>query len=222
MRRTISFALKAIIVIAAVVGVTLSALGGNEEFMGGGSEFMYFTIQSNIAIALTAIVGLILMILKKQHYAWEVIKLVFTVSITLTGLVFCGMLAPFMGLAAFRANNILTHMVVPLSAIADFFVEEKLKPLRKRDSWYVVLPPIAYVIYAGIGFALNWEFAKDQNYPYYFLNWGSEAGAFGFAKGEPYPTLGCVYYIIFLAAIVAGIGILYVVLGNKANKKKAN
>lgn len=53
---------------------------------------------------------------------WWVIKFVGTVSITLTGAVFCFVLAPTLGNAAWNLQNILTHVVVPVAAIIDFFV----------------------------------------------------------------------------------------------------
>ena len=50
------------------------------------------------------------------------LKFVFTVSITLTGVVFCAVLAPTMPGAFGDAATVLTHVVVPVCAIADLFV----------------------------------------------------------------------------------------------------
>lgn len=217
MRKIISYMLKAIVVISSVVGVALFAIPGTDGFMGAGTTFMYFTIQSNIAIAAVALIGIIMMILKKRYRQFEIIQLVFTVSISLTGLVFCIMLAPTFGASAFVINNVLTHIISPVAAVADFFVEERKYALRKRDVTYVIIPPICYVIYAGIGYASNWDFGNGVNYPYYFLNWGSPAGAFKIVKEAPY--LGTVYYILILAGVVVGLGFLYRCLGNLSSKK---
>ncbi len=219
-RTIISYILKSIIAVASITGVVLFAIPGVDGFMGGGKSFMYFTIQSNMAIAVVAIIGIILMALKKQSHAWEAIQLVFTISISLTGCVFCFVLAPTMGAVAFGIKNILTHMIAPLCSIADFFVENKKYKLLKRDVSYVVIPPICYVIYAGIGYALNWQWSEGENYPYFFLNWGSPAGAFGFSKEAPY--MGTIYYILILAGFVVGLSFLYVYLSNLANKKNIN
>lgn len=54
---------------------------------------------------------------------------------------------------------------------------------------WVIVPPMLYSIYAGIGYARNWQFAEGYNYPYFFLNWGSPAGAFGLTDELPY--MGC-------------------------------
>ena len=47
-----SILMKTVVIIAAVVGIILSAIQSSEAFMGGSRVFMYFTIQSNIFIAL--------------------------------------------------------------------------------------------------------------------------------------------------------------------------
>lgn len=61
---------------------------------------------------------------KKQQITdcWYLIKFVGTISITLTGMVFCFVLAPTMGRYAWNLQNILTHVVVPIAAVVDFFV----------------------------------------------------------------------------------------------------
>ena len=40
----------------------------------------------------------------------------------LTGIVFCFVLAPVLGAHAWSLPNVLTHVAVPLAAVADFFV----------------------------------------------------------------------------------------------------
>ncbi len=121
--RAVSVILKGITVIAAVLGVFLSAGAGRGSFMGGNRVFMYFTIQSNIAVALIAAVGLVLLLRgKKIADGWYVVKWMGAVSITLTGAVFCFVLAPTFGAYAWNAQNVLTHVVVPVTAVADFFV----------------------------------------------------------------------------------------------------
>ena len=56
-RKVVSGMLKGIVVVSAAVGVILSALAGANTFMGGRRVFMYFTIQSNIAIGLICLIG---------------------------------------------------------------------------------------------------------------------------------------------------------------------
>ena len=216
--RNLSIVLKTLTFVSAAAGVIITATSSAGTFMGGSRVFMFFTIQSNIAIALVAFVGGVLLLGKaKIGRVWQVIKFVFTVSITLTGAVFTFVLAPTLGNHAWNFQNVLTHVVVPIAAIADFFVVGPFGRLKKRDVFFIVLPPLAYVIYAGIGYVLGWEFLEGIRYPYFFLNWGSPAGAFGFMSGLPY--MGTVWWILALLAGLLIVGFLYLIIIDWIKKK---
>ncbi len=207
-RRNLSFALKAAVFVSAVLGTILSAIAGRAAFMGGGSVFMFFTIQSNIALEVICAVGFWLLTRKKTiPNRWYTVKFVGTVSITLTGMVFCFVLAPTMGTAAWTPANILTHVVVPVCSVADFFVAGIYGDIPKIKILWVTLPPLVYAVFAGIGYVLGWEFAPGLNYPYFFLNWGSPAGAFGFSKELPF--MGCAWWILALLVLLLVCGALY-------------
>ena len=208
MQKAISCILKIIVFVSAILGTFLSAYAGRHSFMGGSRVFMYFTIQSNIAIAIICAAGLIGLFRNKSvSDLWWVIKFVGTVSITLTGAVFCFVLAPTLGNAAWNLQNILTHVVVPVAAIIDFFVVGVSSNIKKRNTFWVIVPPILYAVYAGIGYVENWQFAEGYNYPYFFLNWGSPAGAFGFT--DELPFMGCAWWIISLFVVLLIVGYLY-------------
>ncbi len=218
-RKCLSIILKLVTVISALTGTFLSAYAGRNSFMGGSRVFMYFTIQSNIAIAIICAIGLVLLLGRKDiRGAGYVIKFVGTVSITLTGVVFAVLLAPLLGTNAWNIQNTLTHLVVPVAAIADFFVVTGAEDIRRRDVIYVIIPPILYAIYAGIGYVQGWEFATGVNYPYFFLNWGSPAGAFGFSKELPF--LGTVWWIILLLLFLIGVGHLYLTIVKRINHEE--
>ncbi len=210
-QKSLSYLLKIIVFLSAIIGTILSAYAGRHSFMGGSRVFMYFTIQSNIAIAI--ICALELYYLKRNqeiHMAWWIIKFVGTVSITLTGVVFCFVLAPTMGINAWNIQNILTHIIVPILSIVDFFLLAGEINIRKTSIIYVIIPPILYAIYAGIGYIKGWEFSEGINYPYFFLNWGSSAGAFGFTNELPY--IGSAWWILLLLIFLIAIGYFYLVL----------
>ena len=206
-RKTVSWILKGIVIICAVSGTVISALAGKNTFMGGSHVFMFFTIQSNIAIALVCLIGMAFLLKGHAPGWWYVVKFVFTVSITLTGIVFCFVLAPTLKGHAWNLQNILTHVVVPIAAVADFFVTGVRSDIRKNSVIYVTIPPLLYAVYAGIGYVSGWEFIKGANYPYFFLNWGSPAGAFGFVKGLPF--MGCVWWILAILIFLIAVGLLY-------------
>ncbi len=65
--RLISYILKFIVISAAVLGTILSAYAGRRYFMGGSKVFMYFTIQSNLAIALICAIEFIILLQKKKY-----------------------------------------------------------------------------------------------------------------------------------------------------------
>ena len=211
MRKIISCRLKGCVVVSAVVGVILSALASAKTFMGGRRVFMYFTIQSNIAIAVICLIGgLLLAAGRKPGNGWFVVKFMGTVSITLTGVVFCFVLAPTLADKAWNIQNILTHVISPVCAIIDFFVTGIDAKIKKTAVVYVIIPPILYAIYAGIGYVQNWQFAPGYNYPYFFLNWGSPAGAFGFSKELPY--MGCAWWILALLVFLMFVGLIFLLI----------
>ena len=217
-RRIVSLILKIVVIVSAAAGTAISALAGSRSFMGGSRVFMYFTIQSNIAIAVLCAVGAVLLLRNRQvGTAWFVVKFVGTVAITLTGVVFCFVLAPTMGKAAWNLQNILTHVVVPLFSVADYFVTGVSAEVRMRSVFFVTLPPLAYAIYAGIGYVRGWQFAKGLNYPYFFLNWGSPAGAFGFSRQLPF--MGVAWWILALLAFLLAIGSLYLSIVRALRKR---
>ena len=216
--RNISLILKAVVFAAAVAGTVLSAASGRHVFMGGGTVFMYFTIQSNLFAAAVSAAGAVLLLRKKPvPGAWYVVRLVMAVAITLTGAVFCFVLAPTMWKAAWSLPNILTLVIVPAASVADLFVSCRQGELKKHDLLFVLIPPFSYVIYAGIGFAAGWEFSPGNNYPYFFLNWGSPAGAFGFSDRLPF--MGCFWWILLLTGLICGTGLLYLALLEKLKNR---
>lgn len=216
--RICSYLLKCIVIVSAAAGVFLSALASRETFMGGSRVFMYFTIQSNIAIALICLIGILLLWRGTPAVTvWYTVKFVGTVSITLTGAVFCFVLAPTLGKYAWNVQNVLTHVVVPIAAVADFFATGIGSEIPKRNNLFVILPPLAYAAWAGYGYAGGWEFGPGINYPYFFLNWGSPAGAFGFSK-EP-PWMGCAWWILMLFILLLLTGYLYLVISDVIRKR---
>ena len=218
-QKGISLVLKAVVITSAVVGTLLSYLGGRNTFMGGSVVFMYFTIQSNIAIAVICAIGTGFLLKDKEtSRAWHVIKFVGTVSITLTGVVFGFVLAPTLGTLAWNIQNILTHVVVPVAAVIDFFITCSTARIKKSNVFLVTIPPILYAIYAGIGFIEGWEFAGGLNYPYFFLNWGSKVGAFGFS--DELPFMGCAWWILALLLFLVIVGYGYLLIVDAIHGKK--
>lgn len=228
MRKTItipkaaSLVLELLTAVCMAVGITLtSQMGGG--FMAGGTAFLYFTVQSNLWIG--AVCALFFALNTAALFrpsftiprALHLVKFVFTVSITLTGIVFCCVLAPTMPGSFRSAANVLTHVVVPLAAIVDLFLCRP-QDIRFGHFAYALIPPVYYLIFAGIGYALGWDFGGGNNYPYFFLNWDSPAGAFGFSSEMPY-FMGCVWWILFLILFLSGMATGYIALIKRLNRR---
>lgn len=204
----ISMLLKIAVAVFAIAGVIITC-SGSRAFMGGHRAFMYFTIQSNIALATICIVDAFFVIKKRKDLkAWFVVRFMGVVSITLTGVVFSIFLAPTLGGYVWNMQNIITHIVVPLIAIADYLLTETYSNDYTCTSLWGTIPPLAYTIYAGIGYINKWEFATGMIFPYTFLNWGSPAGALGYSKAPPY--LGCVWWILIILLFILLIGRVYI------------
>ena len=213
-RKIISLVLKLTVIVSAAAGTFRSAYAGRGTFMGGSRVFMFFTIQSNVLMALISVAGIFFLFRRKAvNNLWRIIKLVGTVSITLTGVVFAVLLAPILGNAAWNLQNTLTHVVVPVAAVADYFVLLAGAGLKKRTVFFVLIPPFLYVVYAAAGYVQGWEFIKGQTYPYFFLNWGGPLGAFGFSNA--FPFMGCVWWIVVLMLFLLLVGWCYLAVTDR-------
>ncbi|MBR3674475.1 MAG: hypothetical protein IKN65_09450, partial [Clostridia bacterium] len=93
--------IKTVLVVVGILGIVFTAQ--SSAFMGGGSVFFFFTVQSNIfiiAMALIFLINEIVLLITKKSFVNQTllfIKYVATVAITVTFLVFFTMLAPLMG-----------------------------------------------------------------------------------------------------------------------------
>ena len=220
----ISLLLQLTVFGCALAGVIMTAGMTSETFMGGATAFLYFTVQSNIWIGAVCLVFAAINIccaLSRRAVTIPlpllVIKFVFTVSITLTGIVFCCVLAPTMPGAFSSATNVLTHVVVPAAAIADLFVGTPVS-LKYRHFAWALIPPIYYLFFSAIGYVCSWDFGGGNNYPYFFLNWDSPAGAFGFADGMYF--MGSFYWVIVMIAFISALSAGYIAAMKKICAKR--
>ncbi len=215
-QKAMSYFLKITVIVATIIGVSHTIYVSSMTAVGGQSALMFFTIQSNIGIAVVCFIGCFLMQGHKPvSRVWHVIKFVSTVSITLTGVVFGLILAPTLGTEAWNIRNTLTHLIVPMASVADFFVVGTGTRIRNEEIVYVIIPPLLYAIYASVGYVNGWEFVDGYNYPYFFLNWGSKAGAFGFTNELPF--MGTAWWILALFIFLMIVGYIYVVISRKVD-----
>ncbi len=219
-KKAISLTAKLLIFALSLVGVILSLKAPIGSIVEGKYAILYFTIQSNIWIGLTCLITAIMLIIEMatgnnffKRYVF-IVKQVFTVSITVTGIVYCFILAPFLSSSEWTIANVLTHILVPVLSVFDYFYFDAREcKLYMRQAFFSIIPPTLYVIFTTIGYFTGLSFGDGINYPYFFLNWGSPAGAIGFSREAPY--LGVAYFIILLAGLVVGISIFYIWISGK-------
>ena len=224
MRNKISVFLKSLIFAASFFGVIWSFFNAQSDgYSHWSKRLLYFTSQSNIWIGLTCLSILLIPIIKPTQNNSRVknmlylLKYVFTVSITLTGFIFCAVLAP--GAAndnynAWTAASIMTHIIVPVLSVVDFFIDTYKVSILKRHIPLVALPPFAYMIFASALCVLKVDFGRGDPFPYFFFNYYSPAGFFGFSNEMPY-VIGSFYWIVLMLGIIISVGALYRRLYNK-------
>lgn len=228
-KNIISLCLKVIVIISVITGVIYSILYGK---INGYSVLLYFTTQSNIWILIIDFIFIIFMIkdFNKEHlYNYKLIKAyqVFVTCITVTGLVFCLILAPGYYLSdanipdytPFNFAAVLLHIVVPLLSVIDYVYFTPAISFSKKDICWSFIPTVYYFIFAVIGYVLNWNFGDGRNYPYFFLNFDSPAGIFGFSNEMPY-FMGSFYWFFVIFGIIVGLSSLYVHIMNKKFNKE--
>lgn len=217
----ISYTVKILTLASAFLGVFISFIYAKADgYNFWWSRLLYFTGQSNLWIAITFLLTLFLTFgLKNYRYKWRdrlyVLKFVFTVSITITGIVFCFFLAPFADQSyhVWSFYSILNHVVTPILAVADLFLDEYKVRLKIKHVLLSTIPALVYFTLVGILGAFDYNFGRGETYPYFFMNFRSPAGFFGFAS-EP-NFFGTFYWLLFFGLIMIGVGYIYILINAK-------
>lgn len=227
MRKYVSLGLKGGVFISSLTGVLLAVLCEGQATTDGLGSLLYFTQQSNLWMSIISLTLFICGIVEMRKgmeviQPWMyVVKLAFTVSITLTGLIFCFVLAPASqgAFSPWTFGNCLTHVVTPIVSVTDFFVDGYPIKFTKKQPLFSVVPPLYYFIFSIICNYAKVDFGGGSYYPYFFLNFNSPVGWFGTGGEMPY-VVGTFYWVLALLALVLGLGYLYAWLHNKLYRVK--
>ena len=221
-------ALNFLIFILSTLGFLLACLFASRDgYSHWLTRLLYFTQQSNLWIGITSLIFAIMLLkgnISAEHLKTiSVFKYIFTVSITITGIVFCALLAPFADFDIWTFSSILTHIVVPLLSIIDFFTNKNIVKLDKKYIWYTLIPVLIYFVFASVLCVLKVDFGRGDPYPYFFMDYYSEVGLFGFINDTP-PQIGSFYWFIFFFIFIYILSITYhkihTYLLNRKNKQK--
>ena len=193
---------KIIIFISATVGFLLSTF----SFENPLKQYAYFTIQSNIFVA---VIYLTLVIKKEKSSLLLILKNQATLAIILTGLVYNLMLRPYLNGIDYNPNtlsDLLIHTVTPLLVLLDFILFANNGRISIKEPLYYLVFPLFYwifsIVYVRLGGNFNLE-TEESNYPYFFLN---------------FEEFGVGYFLLVLVFIVLIGYLLYFI--NKTVLKK--
>ena len=228
MKKTFSIINKFLIALASLGGVLISLFFAKEDgYSHWSKRFLFFTNLSNIWIGLTCLILAILLVIKLKTGKdcvknwWYILKYVFTVSTTITGLVFCFLLAPNVNgqYHPWSFYSLLTHIVTPVLTLVDFFLDEHPNKFNAKHALLSLLPLLAYLAFASVFSLLKIDFGRGDTFPYFFLNYYSPAGFFGFSDVKPF-VMGSFYWIIIFLLLTLSISFTLIKLYNLRFKKE--
>lgn len=225
--KRISYGLKVAILLSALGGVVLSLFYAERDgYSHWSKRLLYFTGLSNIWIGICVLIILIAPFIKALNTDFGkdmlyALRYIFTVSITVTGIVYCFILAPFAEEGEFNPwtlSNVLTHVVAPVLTLVDFFIDEYKLRLTKEHIAFTAIPPLMYFVFSSTLNLLGVDFGRGDDYPYFFLNLKSPAGIFGFSDTPPF-VIGSFYWILLFLFMVYSIALPLALANNKILKK---
>ena len=179
LREELQVALNVLLIVFVGTGlkIMMSNQGQSGPLTGAGIENLkYFTVLSNILCGIVAVCWVAFYVINKQLPA--VWKLVSASAVVLTMLIIAAFLAPlYPDLNLYEGGNLYFHRIVPLIALAEFFI---VKTDKKIPLKYTFLAASLSLLY-GMGYLVNnlvngsgqWP---DTNDWYGFLNWGYPVG----------------------------------------------
>ena len=131
-----------------------------------GNFFSFFTIESNIIIAVSLLLGAFAMYAKKKSKKLDYFRGAATLYMVVTGIVFSLLLSGLEGVAltAVPWDNIVLHYIIPVAAVIDWIIDPPSRRIEFKKALAWLIFPLAYLVYSLTrGPIVNW-------YPYPFLN----------------------------------------------------
>ncbi len=229
MRAKISYFTKILIVILCLVGLVLNCVYATQDgYTHWSKRLLFYTTQSNIWVLIIMAVLLVYPFTESaKNDKWTkslyTVKFIFTVSIIITAFVFCCFLGPFADASyhAWSFHSLLLHAIVPALTVADFFIDDTPINISGKTFYTLIIPSLCYFILAGFLCAFKYDFGRGEPYPYFFMNFYSPAGIFGFSSTLPF-VMGSFYWVLLFLFIMLGVGKLLVKIKNKKNNKSVS
>ena len=161
--------------IAALLLYTLTAqcLLTHHEGRSLVNTFSYFTVQSNVLVLVTAAV--LAVHPGVSGAVWRVVRLAALCGITVTGIVYATILAPYVHLAGWAlAYDYVFHYVVPSASLLGFVFVGPRTRFRTADFLYMAWP-VLWLVYTMVRAAVSHPAFNGfgeavSRYPYRFLD----------------------------------------------------
>ncbi|CAG5253477.1 membrane protein [Streptococcus pneumoniae] len=165
---------------------------------GGFGMLLYYTVLSNLLVTIFTLY--LLKVMSRVGENWQRPSLLrlkggVTMSIMITCVIYHFLLAPI-ATNFYTLENFLCHYIVPIWFLADTLFFDKQGQYKIWDPAVWTILPFLYMMFAlfnGLVLKLNIPNAKDNPFPYFFLNVN---------KGWNVVFKWCL--IIFVAYMVAG------------------
>ena len=146
--RNLNLFFDLLIVFFVIISV-YEMMTGSDGILSGSrwKAFKYFTVQSNVFMAVSASISLYYLLFKKEKYpTWVVIvKMIAVICLTVTFLTVLGYLAPLMGfLAVFEGANFYMHLIVPVLSIVTFILLEPKVDIKFKWNFFSIIPTGTY------------------------------------------------------------------------------
>lgn len=226
MRKRVSFILKILTFAVILLGVVLNLIYAKYDgYSHWTKRLFYFTTQSNLWIVIMYAILIVYPFTQSGKAGKGVesvytAKYIFSVSIAMTGIVYCCFLGPFADSSyhPWSINSLLSHAIGPVLATVEFFVDDTPIKIDAKRIWAVAVPSLCYFLLVMFLSAFNFDFGRGEPYPYFFMNFHSPAGFFGFSNVMPY-MVGTFYWILLLLLMMLGVGLLFSKIKNRKAKK---
>ena len=198
--KTIIFYSRALLFIAAFLGVYLEITKH-----GGFGMLLYYTVLSNLLVMIFT--GYLLWKMRREGDRWQSSSLLrlkggITMSIMITCVIYHFMLAPITT-DFYRLENFLCHYIVPLWFLADTLLFDKNRQYKWFDPIVWTVLPLLYMGFAilnGLVLKMNIPNAKDNPFPYFFLNANKYGWGFVFKWAATifvaYMISGYLFYLV--------------------------
>ena len=204
-----SIIIKIALIIGVIIGVCASLV---QEGFFNPSHFLYYTVQSNIEMEIISLVCLFFLFKRNGKIPQTVylLKFIFTVAITLTGMVFNFILYPQGVAHGYNINplstaNFFTHIFVPVISLVDFFAFDYKMKITNKTFLLGLITPLLYFVFVLFCTFTGIKFNGGNFVPYFFLDYKIN-GWFTFQPG----VIGVFYWIIVQLILVLLISLVLI------------